>query len=199
MSFELCYLVTRTQNSKLITETVGFSVLLEKHHAEVEEIISRYPEKRAALLPLLYLAQDAYGGWLPREVLEEVAGILELDPTDVYAVSEFYSLFYHEPVGKFVIRFCTDLPCALVGADQLFASLLEKLGLTRSGGTTPDGLFTVESAVCLASCGTAPMMQINRQYFENLTDGKLDEIIARVRAEGLPENRPGLRFQPHEA
>jgi len=174
-------------------------VLIEKHRDEIQAIVSRYPEKRAALLPLLYLAQDEYGGWLPREALEEVAGILELDPTDVYAVSDFYSLFYHEPVGKFVIRFCTDMPCALVGAEQLFATLLQKLGLSQVPGTTEDGLFTVEAAVCLASCGTAPVMQINRQYFENLTEETLDVIIAQVRLHGLPPNGPGLRFQPREA
>lgn len=174
-------------------------MLLEKRRDEIQEIVGHYPQKRAALLPLLYLAQDEYGGWLPREALEEVARILELDPTDVYAVSEFYSLFYHEPVGKFVIRFCTDMPCALVGADQLFATLLQKLGLAKSGDTTADGLFTAESAVCLAACGAAPVMQINRQYFENLTEEKLDLIIEQVRKHGLPPNGPGLRFQPRDA
>ena len=174
-----------------------FPVLLEKRRDEIDEILSHYPEKRAALLPLLYLAQDEYGGWLPRAALEEVAGILDLDPTDVFAVSEFYSLFYNEPVGKFVLRFCTDLPCALVGADDLYATLLQKLGLEK-GGTTEDGLFTVESSVCLASCGTAPVMQINRQFFENLTPEKIDQILAQVRASGLPENKRGLHFQPRE-
>ncbi|HYN88041.1 MAG TPA: NAD(P)H-dependent oxidoreductase subunit E, partial [Ardenticatenaceae bacterium] len=163
----------------------------------VQEILGRYPEKRAALMPLLYLAQDVYGGWLPPEAIQEVAAVTELEPTDVYAVSAFYSLYYHEPTGKYVLRFCTDMPCALVGADELFATLCAKLGV-HDHGTTADGLFTVQSAVCLAACGLAPVMQINRQFFENLTEQQLDQLIASVRANGLPPDGPGLRFQPRD-
>jgi NADH-quinone oxidoreductase subunit E len=174
-------------------------VLLDNHRAEVDEILSRYPEKRAALMPMLYLAQDEYGGWLPYDAITEVAGILELDPTEVYAVSEFYSLYYHQPMGKFVIRYCTDMPCALVGADELYPHLLQQLGIQdHHGGTTADGLFTVEECVCLAACGTAPVMQINRQFFENLTPAKIDVILAQVRAGGLPPDGPGLKFEPRE-
>jgi len=169
-------------------------VLRQKRAAEIEEVLSHYPERRAAMIPLLYMAQEEYG-YLTPQAIKEVADILELDPTDVYGVARFYSLFYLEPVGKFVIRFCTDLPCALVGAEELYRYLLEKLGL-ENGGTTPDGLFTVQEAVCLASCGTAPVMQINFQYFEHLTREKIDEIIALVRAQGLPPNGKGLHFAP---
>lgn len=172
------------------------NTLREKYSEEIEDLLSRYPEKRAAMMPLLYMAQDEYG-YLPREAIREVAEILELDPTDVFSVSEFYSLYYHEPVGKFVIRFCTDMPCALVGAEHVYEYLLEKLGI-GPGETTEDGLFTAQECVCLASCGTAPVMQINRQYFENLTKETIDEVIEQVREHGLPEPARGLNFQPRE-
>lgn len=172
-------------------------MLRQKRAAEIEELLGHYPEKRAALVPLLYLAQEEYG-YLTPQAIKEVAEILGLDPTDVYGVARFYSLFYLEPVGKFVIRFCTDLPCALVGAEELYRYLLEKLGI-KDGETTPDGLFTAQEAVCLASCGTAPVMQINFQYFEHLTREKIDEILEIVRIQGLPPNGKGLRFVPREA
>lgn len=172
------------------------NTLREKYTDKIDRLLGRYPEKRAAMMPMLYIAQEEYG-YLTQEAMREVAEILEIDPTEVYAVSEFYSLYYHEPVGKFVIRFCTDMPCALVGADGVYAHLLDTLGI-GPGETTEDGLFTAESCVCLASCGTAPVMQINRRYFENLTPDRIDEIIDQVREHGLPEPARGLRFQERE-
>ncbi|RME10968.1 MAG: NADH-quinone oxidoreductase subunit NuoE [Ardenticatenia bacterium] len=169
--------------------------LYQKHREEVEDILSRYPEKRAAVMPLLWLAQEEYG-YVSEEAMREVAQICELDPTDVYAVAHFYSLYFKEPVGKYVIRFCTDMPCALVGSEQVYQYLLDKLGI-QDGETTPDGLFTAQQAVCLAACGAAPVMQINFQYFANLTPQRIDEILDLVRANGLPPNGP-LRFEPRE-
>lgn len=172
------------------------NTLRQKYATQIDELLRRYPEKRAAMMPMLYIAQDEYG-YLTHEAMREVADILDLDPTEVYSVSEFYSLYYHEPVGTFVIRFCTDMPCALVGADAVYEYLLETLGI-GPGETSEDGLFTVESCVCLASCGTAPVMQINRQYFEHLTPERIDRIVEQVREHGLPAPERGLRFEERE-
>jgi NADH-quinone oxidoreductase subunit E len=170
--------------------------MLRKERPEaVKEILSRYPpqHKRAAVMPMLYEAQDVYG-YLPEEAIREVADILELDATEVYAVSEFYSLYYHKPVGKYIIRFCTDMPCALVGAEDAYQQLLDILGV-KDGESTPDGMFTVEHCVCLAACGMAPVFLANRQYFENMTEEKMRKLINYIRTNGLPKDGPTLKSQ----
>lgn len=172
-------------------------MLLEQKRELVEEILGRYPEKRAALLPMLFEAQELYG-YLTEGAIREVALILELDPTEVYAVSEFYSLYYHKPVGKYVLRFCTDTPCALVGAEHTYLQLLEILDV-KDGETTADGLFTVEQCVCLAACATAPVLQVNRRFAENLTRGDLVRLVEQLRAGEVPADGPSLRFQPRLA
>ncbi len=172
-------------------------MLLEQRRETVEEILSRYPEKRAALMPLLYEAQDVYG-YLTEEAIREVAALCELDPTEAFSVSEFYSLYYHAPMGKYIIRFCTDMPCALVGAEWAYQQLLEVLGV-GNGETTPDGLFTVQQAVCLAACGMAPVLQVNLQYFENMTQEKMRWLVETIRAGGLPPDAPTLKSQPRLA
>ncbi len=172
-------------------------MLLQQRRDKVLEILGRYPEKRAALMPMLYEAQDLYG-YLTGDAIREVAAILELDPTEVYAVSEFYSLYYHEPMGKYIIRFCTDMPCALVGAEYAYQQLLDILGV-QDGETTPDGLFSVQQCVCLAACATAPVLQVNREFFENMTAERMRAMLDTLRATGLPEERPALQFQPRSA
>ncbi|MBA3533893.1 MAG: NADH-quinone oxidoreductase subunit NuoE [Ardenticatenales bacterium] len=172
-------------------------MLLEQRREKVEEILSHYPQKRAALMPMLYEAQEVYG-YLTEEAIREVAAILELDPTEVYSVSEFYSLYYHKPTGKYIIRFCTDMPCALVGAEHAYQQLLNLLGL-KNGETSADGLFTVEHCVCLAACATAPVLQVNRQFFENMTEAKMRELLETLRTSGLPEDGPVMKFQPRTA
>lgn len=154
--------------------------LLAKHKPEIEAIFSRYPDKRSAMLPMLYLAQGEYG-WLSQDVLHEVADILELEPTEVISVAGFYTLFYKAPVGKYVIEICDDLPCALRGAEQFVEHACQKLGL-RVGETTPDGLFTLHTVMCLAACDRAPMMQVNLEYHENMTAEKFDALIDELRA-----------------
>jgi NADH-quinone oxidoreductase subunit E len=144
-------------------------------------------------MPMLYEAQDVYG-YLPEEAIREVAEILELDATEVYAVSEFYSLYYHKPVGKYIIRFCTDMPCALVGAEHAYQQLLDILGI-EDGESTSDGMFTVEHCVCLAACGMAPVFLVNRQYFENMTEDKMRKLINYIRTHGLPKDGPTLKSQ----
>jgi NADH-quinone oxidoreductase subunit E len=156
--------------------------LLAKYKPEIDTIFSRYPDKRSAMLPMLYLAQREYG-WLSQDVLHEVADILELEPTEVISVAGFYTLFYKEPVGRYVIEICDDLPCALRGAEQFVEHACQKLGI-RVGETTPDGLFTLHTVMCLAACDRAPMMQVNLEYHENMTDEKFDALIDELRARG---------------
>lgn len=143
--------------------------------AEIEAHLKKYPTKRSAIIPALYIAQRAHG-YLTPEAIRDVAQVLELEPTEVRSVAGFYSLFYKEPVGKHVIHFCNDLPCALRGADEFLKKLCARLGV-EPHGTTGDGMFTVEPAMCLAACDRAPLMQVDLDYFENLTEEKLDEIL----------------------
>ena len=168
--------------------------LLSQRADEVTEILGRYPEKRAALMPLLNAAQEVYG-YVSEEAIREVATITELDPTEVFSVAEFYSLYYKRPVGKYVIRFCTDMPCALVGAEWAYQQMLEIVGV-ESGETSADGMFTVEPCVCLAACGSAPVAIVNRQFHENLTPERMRSLIETIRASGLPEDAPALNFEP---
>lgn len=155
-------------------------MLSESSRAEIHAHLLKYPTKRSAIIPALYIAQREYG-YLSDAAIRDVAQMLELDPTEVRAVAGFYSLFYKEPVGKHVIHFCNDLPCALRGADEMLQTLCQKLGV-EPHGTTADGMFTIEPAMCLAACDRAPLMQIDLDYFENLTEEKLDQILADIRA-----------------
>lgn len=158
-------------------------MLSESSRAEIQAHILKYPTKRSAIIPALHIAQRQYG-YIGPEAVRDVAEILELEPTEVRSVAGFYSLFYKVPVGKYVIQFCNDLPCALRGADDMLQRVCAKLGI-EPGGTTADGMFTVEPAMCLAACDRAPMMQVRLDYFENLTDQKVDQILADIRAGAL--------------
>lgn len=146
--------------------------------ALVQKIIKRYPEGRqkSALLPLLHLAQAEFGGWLSPDTMDYVASILNLKPIEVYEVASFYSMYNLRPVGKCVLEVCRTGPCMLRGSDDIIEYLENKLGITE-GETTPDGMFTLKTVECLASCGTAPMMQVGDNYIENLSCEKLDGIL----------------------
>ena len=156
---------------------VAFSDAMLK---EVQEILPRYPDKRSALLPVLNLAQREFG-WISESVMVYVAELLELTPPKVFEVVTFYTMYHQKPVGKYLLQVCRTLSCALVGAPELVSQLQEKLGI-RVGETTSDGLFTLRVVECLASCGTAPMMQVNDTYYENLTTEKLDRILEDLKA-----------------
>ena len=163
-------------------------MLLEKRRATIEHILSRYPpeRKRSAVLPILYLAQQEYGYCSP-EAINEVAGLLDLDPSEVNSVVGFYTLFFDHPIGKHVIQVCNDLPCALRGSDKFLDHVCAKLGVDKhqvahGGQMTADGQFSVESVVCIAACDKAPCAQIDLEYAENLTPEKFDALIERLRA-----------------
>jgi NADH-quinone oxidoreductase E subunit len=161
-------------------------VLAEKYAAEIEEILDRYPDKRSAVLPVMYLAQQEYG-YMSKEAMRDVASVLDLDPTHVLSLAGYYTLYYEEPVGRYVLEVCNDLPCALRGADEFLEMICRKLDVPLDG-TSADGLFTVKAVMCLAACDKAPMLQCNLKYEENLDEEKFDALIARLRqeADGSP-------------
>jgi NADH-quinone oxidoreductase subunit E len=146
---------------------------------EINAILAKYPSKRSAVLPLCQLAQQEYGHMSP-EAIREVAEILELNPTEVRGLVGFYSLLRKNPSGEFVIEICNDLPCSLRGADEFVDHVCRNLKV-KVGETTDDGLFTVETVMCVAACDRAPVAQINLEYFENLDPEKIDEILERLK------------------
>lgn len=146
--------------------------------AKFEQILTRYPIKRAAIMPTLWLAQEEFG-WLSHETLAYVAGLLELSPAFVASVASFYTMYYKRPMGRHHVQVCTNLSCALVGSDRIVDCLRQRLGVDV-GGTTDDQRFSLSEAECLGSCGTAPMMQVNDDYWENLTPERTLEIIDRL-------------------
>jgi NADH-quinone oxidoreductase E subunit len=151
---------------------------LEFSPAALEEcrtIIARYPRRRSAVLPVLYVAQREFG-YIPKEAEELVARLLDVPPADVAGVVSFYTMFHRQPVGRYVVEVCRTLSCALMGADDIASHLQRKLGI-RPGETTPDGRFSLRNVECLGSCGTAPAVQINGVYHENLDIQALDRIL----------------------
>lgn len=150
---------------------------------KVAEIISRYPEGRqkSALLPVLHLAQEEFGGWLDVPVMDYVASLLKIEPIEVYEVASFYTMYNLKPVGRYVFEVCQTGPCMLRGSDDIIAYIKEKLGI-GPGETTADGMFTLKPAECLGACGYAPMMQLGKHYREHLTKEKVDAIIEECRA-----------------
>ncbi len=157
--------------------------------ATVQRIIARYPEgkQKSALLPVLHLAQAEFGGWLSTETMDYVAGLLDLKPIEVYEVATFYTMFNLKPVGKCVLEVCRTGPCWLRGSEDIIAYINEKLGIT-DGETSADGMFTLKTVECLASCGTAPVMQVGDHYIENLSCDNMDDVLNRLREESQPKD-----------
>jgi NADH-quinone oxidoreductase subunit E len=155
-------------------------VLADKYADQIAALLARYPVKKSAVLPVLYIAQDEYGFVNERSV-REVAQILDMPYTDVYEVATFYSLIYTEPVGSWVLQVCDDNPCAFCGAEELTAYLEEKLGIA-AGGTTADGMFTLQRVKCLGACHRAPLLQANLEFYYDLNDSdKVDSLLANLR------------------
>lgn len=157
-------------------------MLAEKYKDKIAAIISRYAEKRGALLPLLWLAQEEQGH-VSEEAMKEIAGLLDLTPPQVFETVTFYTMYNRRPIGKYHIQVCRSLMCALVGTENLLGWIHAKLGIT-TGQTTPDGFFTLSQVECLGSCGTGPMMQVNDDYYERLTQDKLNRILDDLKREG---------------
>lgn len=146
---------------------------------KINEIVSRYPKKEAAMLPVLYLAQEEFG-YLGDEAIGYIAEVMQVPRARVYGVVTFYTMLNRKPIGRHHIQVCRTLPCALKGAEKITSLLKSKLGI-QLGETTPDGKFTLSEVECLASCGTAPMMQINDDYYEDLSEAKVEEILQRFK------------------
>ena len=146
---------------------------------ELRRILSRYPNKQAACIPLLHLCQEQ-NGWISEEVVGFVTDTLEMTPAQVQGVVTFYSIFNQHPVGRHQVWVCRTLSCALAGAESVLQHCEKRLAI-HAGETTADGAITLRTAECLASCGSGPMMQVDRTYHENLTLEKVDHILDDLR------------------
>jgi len=155
----------------------------------VKEIIARYPDgkQKSALLPLLHLAQENFGGWLSVAAMDYVAELLNIKPIEVYEVATFYSMYNTKPVGKYVFEVCHTGPCMINGSDDIVDYIKEKLNI-KVGETTTDGMFTLKTVECLGACGYAPMMQLGKFYKEHLTKDKVDAIIDECRSSAAVNN-----------
>jgi len=155
----------------------------EEKLKKVSEIIQRYPEgkQKSALLPVLHLAQDEFGGWLDTPVMDYVATLLSIEPIEVYEVASFYSMYNLKPVGKYLFEVCQTGPCMINGSDDIIGYIKTKLNI-GVGETTADGMFTLKTVECLGACGYAPMMQLGKTYREHLTKEKVDAIVAECRS-----------------
>jgi NADH-quinone oxidoreductase subunit E len=167
-------------------EKIKFS---ETSLKEAERLIARYPvgKEKSALIPLLNLAQEDFGGWLSPEAMDYVAGMLKIEPIEVYEVATFYSMYNLKPVGRYVFEVCQTGPCMLRGSDNIIHYIKDRLSI-GVGETTKDGMFTLKVVECLGACGYAPMMQLGKYYREHLTAEKVDSIIEECRALAAKNN-----------
>ncbi len=149
-------------------------------------VAAKYPTKRSAVLPALYIAQDEEG-YATQAAMDAVAEVLDLNVDEVKSVATFYTMFFKEQPGKRVIKVCTSISCYLRGCDQLVEHLENRLGIKR-GETTPDGRYTLLTAECLASCGTAPVLQVNNEFVEQVTLEQADELIDALNQELASES-----------
>ena len=150
--------------------------------ARFQELLGRYPDRKAALIPTLIIANREFG-YLSKEAMEYVAKRLDLPGSHVINTATFYTLLHKQPVGRYHIQVCVNVACYLRGADGLVEHIRKKLGISF-GEVTPDGMFSLEGVQCLASCGTAPTIQVNDDYHEQMTPEKLDHLIESLRAKG---------------
>ncbi len=170
-----------------------------KDEKAVAEIIARYPEgqQRSAVMPLLDLAQrqvgeegakakPPYGGWIPRAAMDKIAEILDMAPIKVYEVATFYSMYNTAPVGKYLVQICGTTPCWLCGSDNIIKTCTKHLSIGM-GETTKDGKFTLMEVECLGACVNAPMVQINDDYYEDLTEGSMKEILDMLAEDMKPK------------
>lgn len=163
-----------------MTETQNTVEFTPERLKIAQEMIARYPAERqkSALLPLLHLAQEQWG-WLSPEVMDYIGRMLDIQAIEVYEVATFYTMFHLDPVGKHVIEYCRTGPCCLMGGEEIYDYLKQKLGI-QAGETTADQKFTLKEVECLAACGMGPVFQIREQYYSYLTKNRVDEIIEEL-------------------
>lgn len=154
----------------------------EDNLQKIQKSISKYPDKKAAVMDALYIAQEQ-NGYITNEVMEEIGSILEMPVSDVYGVATFYTMYHKKPVGKYHLQVCTNVSCMLKGGMELLKQLKDELGI-EEGEVTKDGLFSIEEVECMGACGGAPMISANYDYYENLTPEKLRNLINELRNKG---------------
>jgi NADH-quinone oxidoreductase E subunit len=158
------------------TKTVEFPPEAKK---QFDYILTRYPSKEAALLPTLHLVQETWG-WISPEAVHYVSSLLDLSPANVFGVVSFYNMYNQKPVGKYHLQVCTNLSCMIRNAYDIYDDLCDKLKI-EPGQTTPDGLFTVTEVECLGSCGTAPVVQVNNDYHEEMDVQKMESLLTKLK------------------
>jgi NADH-quinone oxidoreductase subunit E len=160
-----------------MSETINLQFSPERLK-EVETLLSHYPEdqQKAAILPILHLAQHEFGGWLSPDTMDYVASLLHIKSIEVYEVASFYTMFNLQPVGSHLLEVCRTGPCMLVGSDNIIKYIEEKLHI-KDGETSADGKFTLKTVECLGACGYAPMMQVGERYHEHLTPERIDQLL----------------------
>lgn len=151
----------------------------EQNQKKIGDVLSRYPTKQAALLPVLNLAQEEFG-WISQDVMNLVAQTLELPVAHVYGVVTFYTMYHQKPIGRHCIEVCRTLSCAMMGSDKITQHIKNRLGI-EIGETTSDNRYTLLETECLASCGTAPAARIDGAYYENLTEKKTEKILESLK------------------
>lgn len=149
-------------------------------YAKIQKLRRQYPRSRSAVMDALRLAQEEYGGWLPPEALRDVAGALEETPAYCHSIASFYDMFHLEPVGRHVVEVCTNLSCALVGAQAVVEAFSEELGV-RPGETTSDGAFTLRAIECAGGCGRAPVVVVDHRYLEPLLPEDVPTVVEEIR------------------
>jgi len=154
-------------------------MLSETAIRELNEIRKRYPDRRAALLPALHIAQREFG-WLNDEALRSVAKMLDLTEAEVKGTASFYSMYRFRPMGRHIIQLCTNVSCMILGAERLIDFLKNRYGL-EPDGTTEDGRFSLVIMECIGACGTAPAMLVNNDFYDNLTEKRIEEILEKYK------------------
>lgn len=160
----------------------------KENRARAEKLIALYPERRSALIPLCHLAQEQ-DGWLQEDAMVEIASLTGVTPAEVRGTASFYDMLHTEPVGRYLVSLCTNIACLLEGGMELLHHAEESLGV-RAGGTTSDGLITLEEAECLADCGRAPCVTVNHRYVGALTNATFDELVADLKAGNRSDEIP---------
>jgi NADH-quinone oxidoreductase subunit E len=147
--------------------------------AEIEALAGKYPQRRAALIPALHRCQETLGGWISPQTMEDLAALFGLEPVEVFGVASFYPMFHLKPVGEHVVSVCHNISCDLRGAREVLEHVCRITGAPVHG-TSPDGRFTVETVECQGACTSAPMLDLDGVYHEDLDLGKVDEILGRL-------------------
>ena len=165
---------------KDVDQPASFEFTAENHE-KIKEIIARYPEgkQQSAVMPLLDLAQRQHDNWIPTAAMVKIAEILDMPEIRVFEVATFYTMYNLEPVGKYLLQFCTTTPCMLCGSDEILERVKQKLGVGLDE-MTPDGLFTIREVECLGACVNAPMVQINDDYYEDLTPEITEQLLDKL-------------------